>query len=212
MVYEFIVFDLDGTLSDPKAGILQSTNYALSGFGYPPIPADEVGAYIGPPLDFAFQQITGSVEDDHIQALITRYREAYARKGYAENTLYPGIASLLETLSAKPVKLAVCTSKRVDFAESILALHGIRQHFEFVDGGDVGIHKWQQLQALRDKRILSPKTVMIGDRNIDLIAAHRNDLASAGVLWGYGSRAELVNENPTHLFKAPAQLVELAPR
>ncbi|MCP3953361.1 MAG: HAD hydrolase-like protein [Desulfobacterales bacterium] len=94
----------------------------------------------------------------------------------------------------------------------MLELHGIRHHFEFVDGGDVGIHKWQQLQALRDKRSLSQKTIMIGDRDVDLIAAHRNGLASAGVLWGYGSRTELASENPKYLFEAPAQLVELAPR
>ncbi len=210
MDYEFLVFDLDGTLSDPKEGILHSTNYALSGFGYAPIPADKVDAYIGPPLDFAFKQITGSDDETHIRALIDRYRKAYARTGYAENTLYPGIASLLATLSKANVKLAVCTSKRIDFAESILDLHGIRHHFEFVDGGDVGISKQHQLQALLGNSALTERSVMIGDRDVDLIAAHRNGLASAGVLWGYGSRQELTRENPSHLFQEPGQLVELA--
>lgn len=207
---KFLVFDLDGTLSDPKDGILHSTNYALSGFGYAPIQADAVDAYIGPPLDFAFKQITGSKDDDHIWALINRYSEAYARKGYAENTLYPGIASLLETLSHKNVKLAVCTSKRLDFAESILEMHRIRHHFTFVDGGDVGIPKWRQLRELLSKQAIPESSIMIGDRDVDLIAAHRNALASAGVLWGYGSRAELLQEKPTHLFEEPGQLVELA--
>jgi phosphoglycolate phosphatase len=210
MLYDFLVFDLDGTLSDPKEGILHSTNDALSGFGYAPIPADAVDAYIGPPLDFAFRQITGSEDEDHIRALITRYRQAYARTGYAENTLYPGIASLLEILSQKNVKLVVCTSKRVDFAESILTLHRIRQHFSFVDGGDVGLPKWRQLQSLLENRVLSKKAVMIGDRDVDLLAARRNGLTSAGVLWGYGSRQELTRENPDYLFDKPGQLVELA--
>jgi len=210
MAYEYLVFDLDGTLSDPKVGILHSTNFALARFGYPPLRADAVDAYIGPPLDFAFRQITGSEDDASIQALIAGYREAYARVGYAENTLYPGIASVLETLSQADVKLAVCTSKRVDFAESILKLHRIRHHFTFVDGGDVGIPKYRQLHQLIKNGVLSENAVMVGDRDIDLVAARRNGLASAGVTWGYGSREELTREHPTHLFEEPGQLVELA--
>lgn len=210
MNYEFLVFDLDGTLSDPKEGILHSTNSALSEFGYAPIPAEAVDTYIGPPLDFAFRQITGAEDDDHIRALISRYRETYARTGYAENTLYSGIAALLETLSKRSVKLGVCTSKRVDFAESILSLHRIRRYFEFVDGGDVGISKEQQLQRLLAKRVLSENAVMIGDRDVDMVSARSNGLASAGVLWGYGSRQELMQENPTYLFEKPGQLIELA--
>jgi len=210
VAYDYLVFDLDGTISDRKEGIVHSTNYALAEYGYEPIDAAAVGAYIGPPLDFAFRQITGSDDDAHIQALIARYREQYARSGYSENTLYPGILPLLEKLSRRDVKLAVCTSKRVDFAKSILSLFGIRRYFEFVDGGDVGIPKWQQLQTLLENRRLPKKSVMIGDRNIDLIAAHRNGLASAGVLWGYGSEQELMKESPTHLFQEPGHLIELA--
>lgn len=210
MAYEYLVFDLDGTLSDPKEGILHATNYALAAHGYAPVLPDAVDAYIGPPLDFAFQQITGSGDEAHIGTLIAKYREAYARTGYAENTLYPGIDSLLETLSQAEVKLAVCTSKRVDFAESILKLHRIRHYFTFVDGGDVGIPKYRQLHKLIKIGVLSEKAVMIGDRDVDLVAAHRNGLASAGVLWGYGSRQELNRENPKHLFEEPGQLVELA--
>ena len=212
MAYDYLVFDLDGTISDPKEGIVRSTNYALAEYGYEPIDAAGVGIYIGPPLDFAFRQITGSDNDAHIQVLIARYREQYARAGYSENTLYPDMLPLFEALSKRDVKLAVCTSKRVDFAESILSMFGIRRYFEFVDGGDVGIAKWQQLQALLENHILPEKSVMIGDRNIDLIAARQNGLASAGVLWGYGSEHELVKENPTHLFQEPGQLIELAPR
>ena len=210
MTYEYLVFDLDGTISDPQEGVLRSMNYALETFGYASINADQVGVYIGPPLDFAFRQITGSDDNSRIQALISRYRERYAGKGYSENTLYPGMPSLLEALSGMDVKLAVCTSKRVDFAESILDMFGIRRYFEFVDGGDVGISKWRQLRALLESQSLTENSVMIGDRNVDLIAAHRNGLSSAGVLWGYGSRQELAAENPTYLFQKPGRLIELA--
>ena len=212
MAFEWLVFDLDGTLSDPKEGIVQSTNFALTACGYDPVPPDAVDEFIGPPLDYAFKQLTGSKDSDHLRVLIDKYREAYARKGYAQNQLYPEIPEVLEILSNKAVSMGVCTSKRVDFAESILKLHRIRHHFKFVDGGDVGIPKWRQLQTLLQKGHLSTQTVMIGDRNVDLTAAHRNGLDAAGVLWGYGSRAELEGEDPAYLFKDPLQLVELASR
>ncbi|CAD7847273.1 MAG: hypothetical protein [Olavius algarvensis Delta 4 endosymbiont] len=212
MPYELLIFNLDGTLSDPKKGIVQATNYALAAGGYPALSPDAVEVFIGPPLDDAFRQITGLEDADRLAALISKYREDYARRGYAANTLYPGIAAVLELLTRKGIRLAVCTSKRVDFAEAILQLHRIRDYFEFVDGGDVGIRKWQQLQALRESGVLPENSVMIGDRDVDLVAAHHNGLDSAGVLWGYGSRQELVAHNPTHLLEEPAQLVELVAR
>jgi len=209
MPYEVLIFDLDGTLSDPKEGIVLSTNYALAAYGYPALSPEAVEVFIGPPLDDAFRQITGLADADRLAALITKYREDYAHRGYAANTLYPGIAAALEMFTGQGIRLAVCTSKRVDFAEAILQLHGIRDYFEFVDGGDVGIRKWQQLQTLLESGILPENSVMIGDRDIDLVAAHHNGLDSAGVLWGYGSRRELLAQNPTHLLDEPAQLVEL---
>jgi phosphoglycolate phosphatase len=210
MTYAVLVFDLDGTLSDPKEGIVYATNYALTALGYDPVREDDVDKFIGPPLDDAFREITGLGNNDEISALIATYREAYAHRGYALNAMYPGIPDVLATLSECVARLAVCTSKRVDFAESILKLHGIRHYFEFVDGGDVGIQKWQQLQALLAKGTLTKNAIMIGDRYVDLTAAHRNGLASAGVLWGYGSLQELQRENPTHLLTRPQQLLELA--
>lgn len=209
MPYDMFIFDLDGTLSDPKEGIVHSTNYALAAYGYEALSPEAVEVFIGPPLDDAFRQITGLDDADRLAALITKYREDYARRGYAANSLYPGIASVLETLAREGIRLSVCTSKRVDFAEAILKLHRIWDYFDFVDGGDVGIRKWQQLQALLGSGILPENSVMIGDRDIDLVAAHQNGLDSAGVLWGYGSREELLAQNPTHLLDEPAQLVEL---
>lgn len=210
MSYELLIFDLDGTLSDPKEGIVHSTNYALAAYGYPALSPDAIEVFIGPPLDDAFRHITGLEDAERLAALITKYREDYALRGYAANTLYPGIAAVLERLKQNGVQMAVCTSKRVDFAEAILQLHRIRGYFAFVDGGDVGIRKWQQLQALLESGIVPENSVMIGDRDVDLVAARHNSLDSAGVLWGYGSRAELMAQNPTHLLNEPGQLVELA--
>ena len=99
---------------------------------------------------------------------------------------------------------------RQDFAERILEMFGLRAHFEFVSGGDIGTAKWQQIEALRSSGRVSGASVMIGDRAIDVEAAHRNGLQAGGVLWGYGSAAELAEAQPRYSFGTPDDLRELA--
>ncbi|UXI00257.1 HAD hydrolase-like protein [Photobacterium sp. TY1-4] len=210
MKHEWLIFDLDGTISDPKDGIVRSFNYALQAFDLPVRPDADIAAYIGPPLDQTFIQLVGSHELDLIQLLVAKYRERYAEIGYRENRLYPGIAQVLAQLAdAGQYRLGVCTSKRADFADKILEMFGLRERFEFVSGGDIGIEKWQQLAALRRDGVISQQAVMIGDRAVDITAGQRNGLQTAGVLWGYGSVAELSQVAPTYLFEQPAQLGQL---
>jgi phosphoglycolate phosphatase len=207
--HDLVLFDLDGTLSDPLPGIGRSINYALSTLGYAPLELSELAMYVGPPLDEAFKCLTGAASPGEINALVARYRERYADIGYSENVLYPGIAEALTSLSEAGVPLAICTSKRKDFAVRILEMFGVRSCFSFVDGGDIGVHKWQQIEGLLLQRCVSTSTVMVGDRALDMMAAHRNGLQAAGVLWGHGSRAELVSERPRYLFDSPPELLML---
>jgi phosphoglycolate phosphatase len=209
-MYDCIVFDLDGTLTDPAVGIAASLNYSLFHHNYPERTAAELSQYIGPPLDQAFIHLTGSSDQRHIHSLVAKYRERYSTIGYAENRLYDGIPPVLQSLAASGIKLGVCTSKRADFAEKILALFHLRQHFAFVHGGDIGITKDQQLASLLRDGLVSARSIMVGDRAVDLASAHQNGLASAGVLWGYGSTAELSAENPRHLFHSPSELLVLS--
>jgi phosphoglycolate phosphatase len=209
VTYDYLVFDLDGTLSDPKAGIVRSINHALASNGYRQLPEAELVRYIGPPLDQTFSRIIGVSDVIEIFSLVESYRERYAAVGYAENTIYDGIPHVLAKLVEEGAILGVCTSKRRDFAEMILDMFGIRALFRFVDGGDIGVHKWQQLEGLVQRGVVTRDSVMIGDRDVDLIAAHRNGLQSAGVLWGYGSPEELQNESPRHLLESPAGLYSL---
>ena len=208
--HDLVLFDLDGTLSDPMEGFVRSMNYALTHFGYEPVETKDLATYVGPPIDEAFRNITGKDAASEINALIAKYRERYNEVGYSENVLYRGVAEALDGLSAANIPMAVCTSKRQDFAEKVLALFGLRQHFRFVSGGDVGIHKWQQMESLRLEKKVSGSSIMVGDRAVDMIAAHRNGLKAAGVLWGYGSHAELTGEAPLHLFESPGELQRLA--
>jgi phosphoglycolate phosphatase len=209
--YEYLVFDLDGTISDPKDGIVRSLNYALLDHGFESRDEGELATYIGPPLDHTFRDLTQSQDSELILSLVARYRERYSDIGYAENVLYSGIPEVLERLaSVTSCTLGVCTSKRADFAERILELFNLREYFEFVDGGDVGIEKWQQLQGLKEAGSISQSSVMIGDRYVDLTAAHRNSLDSAAVLWGHGSLEELQEHEPAYIFSNPDELLVLA--
>lgn len=207
MRHDFILFDLDGTLSDPLQGIGRSLNYALAHFGYPERELDELKFCIGPPLKHSFQVLTGTDSDAHVRELIDKYRERYGDVGFAENTLYAGITEALAAIEAAGIPMGLCTSKRADFAERILELFGLRQHFRFVSGGDVDIHKWEQIAELVAQGVVTSASLMVGDRDVDISSAHRNGLSSAGVLWGFGSHAELSAGQPRYLFTQPDEMV-----
>jgi phosphoglycolate phosphatase len=204
-----VVFDLDGTLSNPLEGFARSINHALRLQGLPERAPHELARYIGPPLYESAVELTGSADPTAHNRLIADYRRRYGETGYAENTLYDGIPEALHALRDAGATLGVCTSKRADFAEAILHNFGLRDLFAFVSGGDIGVHKWQQLQALREAGAVDGDAVMVGDRDVDIASAHRNGLHACGVLWGFGSRAELQAESPRHLAEAPADLHRL---
>jgi phosphoglycolate phosphatase len=206
----FLIFDLDGTLSDPSVGIGRSLNHALQHYGHAPIPAKEVPQYIGPPLDHAFRSRVAGVSPEHVVELVAKYRERYAEVGFAENVLYPGIPEALYALDAAGNPLGLCTSKRADFAERILELFGLRDYFRVVSGGDVGMRKSDQLAGLLKQGVIENTATMIGDRSIDILAARENGLKAVAVLWGHGSRVELEGALPDAFVESPHELLALA--
>jgi phosphoglycolate phosphatase len=206
--HDLILFDLDGTISDPLEGIGRSINYALEHFGYEPLKHTELAQYVGPPLDETFKKITGNEAES--KPLVAKYRERYRDIGYRENKLYPGITEVLLELHKANVPIALCTAKRQDFAELILDMFGLTHYFQFINGGEIGLPKYQQIASLLSQGQVSKATLMIGDRAVDMIAAHKNGLEAGGVLWGYGSHAELLNEAPLYFFKSPSELIQIA--
>ena len=203
-----VVFDLDGTLSNPLEGIGRSINYALARYGYAERPLEALAGCIGPPLDETFPLLTGSNDSAHVRELVTSYRERYSDVGYAENAVYEGIPAMLDILRASGAVLGVCTSKLPIFAERILSHFGLRERFTFVSGGDIGVHKWQQLATLRAHRRVDDDAVMVGDRAIDIDAAHRNGLHACGVSWGFGSLDELKSAGPRYLCTKPSEIID----
>lgn len=210
MYRSHLIFDLDGTISDPSLGIWRCINHALSSFGYASISEEVVSHHIGPPIDQAFRELTESDSEAHILALVAKFRERYAEIGYSENSLYPGIEEALGKLVQAGAPMGVCTSKRVDFAEKILSMFGLRDHFEFVSGGDIGVSKASQLAALLRAERVTPSATMIGDRAIDVGAGKAHALRTVGVLWGHGSKRELTTAGADLILAEPSGLAGLA--
>lgn len=203
--HDLILLDLDGTISDPIRGIAKSINYALAALDFGEVAQSRVVSLIGMPIDETLAALSESESSSVVNQLVVKYRERFAAIGYSENSLYPGVHAALIDLHEKKVPLAICTSKRSDYAEKILQMFGLDSLFRFVNGGDVGITKQEQIAQMLVKGQITENTMMIGDRSVDLAAAHAGGLTSAGALWGYGSREELERENPSRLFESPEE-------
>lgn len=196
MQYNYILFDLDGTLTDPGLGITNSIQYALQKMGLSVPPRSELYAFIGPPLKEMFIQRFQLTEAQGEEALRC-YREYFSVQGLFENEVYPGIPELLRKLRDGGKMLIIATSKPEVFTNRILEHFGLDEYFHFVagsllDGGrvhkpEVITHALKQC-GLEDKK---EETVMIGDRKYDIEGAKLNSLTSIGVTYGYGTLAEL---------------------
>ena len=204
-----VIFDLDGTIADPLDGFARSINHALRSHGLRERAPAELTRYIGPPLIDSMRELSDGGTPDLHASLIAAYRQRYGEQGYAENTLYDGIPAALAALQAAGCALGICTSKRADFAENILAHHGLRDRFAFVSGGDIGVHKHQQLQALLAAGTIGSDALMVGDRAVDVESAHRNGLPACGVHWGFADPGELQAAGPRYLAGSPAELAAL---
>lgn len=203
---QYIVFDLDGTISDPGLGITRCMNYALSVHGHNKVDENVIRRFIGPPLELTFKELVPNKDETGILELVATYRERYAEKGFAENTIYPGIIAAIKVLKENGLKLGVCTSKREDFARRILSLFNIADYFDFVSGGDVGISKSSQLRDLLREKVIDHSSIMIGDRAIDITSAKENGLKAIGVLWGFGEYDELASAHPKAIIKSTSEL------
>jgi phosphoglycolate phosphatase len=204
-----LVFDLDGTLSDPGAGITQSINYALARHGLDPLDISEVIPHIGPPLADMFRLFTGSTDHRLIASCVAAYRQDYNDTGYRRNRVYEGIDHMLDTLSRCGCGMGICTTKPKNIAEKIVTMFGWHTYFLYISGGDGGLGKDERLTRLRHDGLIDRRAMLIGDRATDLIAARKARLSAAGVLWGFGSEHELRHAEPDHLLSEPGELIVL---
>jgi len=211
-----ILFDLDGTLTDPREGIVGCIRHALCELGRACPPDRELERFIGPPLQESFFGLL-SADSAKVAAAMRLYRERFAATGMFENVVYPEMETALAALKDRGAALYVATSKPAVFAERILEHFGLARYFEAIHGSELDGTRADKgeliAHVLGMHGMAAAEACMVGDRRHDMQGAAANGLRAVGVLWGYGSRDELLAAGATVLCERPAGLpVALAPR
>lgn len=211
--FENLLFDLDGTLTDPALGITSAAQYALGKMGIEVEDRTTLNWLIGPPLITSFEEGFG-MTGPQAQEALKHYRVYFSERGIFENQIYPGIAELLSDLKAAGRRVTVATSKPEEFTHRILRHFDIARHFDFVGGNTMDEGRPTKADVIAHVLRCCPgaapeNTLMIGDRRYDVEGARAFGLDCAGVLYGYGSREELEQAGAKYIVESVAALREL---
>ena len=204
-MYNTVLFDLDGTLTDPGEGITNSVAYALKKLGILIQDKTQLYSFIGPPLIDSFMKYY-NMNRKKGQLAVEYYREYFRDKGIFENKVYDDIPQLLSEIQNSGRKIALATSKPEEFAKRILNHFNLTQYFDFIGGATMDETRSKKADVIRHTLenlniIDKSKVVMVGDRHHDINGANQNGLDSIGVLYGYGNRTELENAGATYIAK-----------
>jgi phosphoglycolate phosphatase len=214
--YDLILFDLDGTLTDPKPGITRSVQFALARLGVTVADPDELVPFIGPPLAESFGRFY-DFDAAQCRLAIEHYRERFASVGLYENAVYPGIPELLERLITAGTTLAIASSNPTVYVERILAHFALDRHFATVTGSNLDYTRVAKEEVVDHVLSLHPginaaRTVMVGDREHDIFGARQHGLETIAAGYGYGSAAELTAAGPLAIAKTVTELATLLAR
>ncbi len=211
--YEYILFDLDGTLTDPGEGITNSVAYALKKYGIEVRDKRELYKFVGPPLIDSFERFYGFSKEKAKEA-VEFYREYYRVKGIFENGVYDGIEEMLKVLKNKGKRLVLATSKPEIFARQIMEHYGLAKYFYYMAGANMDETRTLKADVIKyafemgDVKDIS-RAVMVGDREHDVIGAKANGIDSIGVLFGYGNLEELQNAGATYIAETVEDILNL---
>lgn len=208
-----MLFDLDGTLTDPQEGIVNAISHALQTLNLPAQPRELLATFIGPPLRDSFAN-TLHMPPELIEPAIAAYRDYFAHRGIFENRLYDGIPELLQRLQAAGIPMAMATSKPTVYAEKIAAHFGIAQYFDYIAGANLDGTRERKADVIAHAlQVLAPppgtQIVMVGDREFDVLGAAEHGIPCIGLLWGYGSREELVAAGADVIVETMDELYEV---
>lgn len=207
-----ILFDLDGTLTDPFLGITKSVAYSLKSFGIEVNNLEYLKVFIGPPLDVSFQEYYHMTEEQSLNA-VEKYREYFSDKGLFENEVYEGMEIFLQELIDSGKKLYVCTSKPYIFAKRILEHFGLDSYFQGIYGSELdGTRKNKKdviAYCLEKEDLKYNECIMVGDRQHDIIGAHENNVPCVGVLYGYGNFKEFQDHHCDYVVNNIQELKEV---
>ncbi len=210
---DYLLFDLDGTLTDPKIGITTCVQYALKSFGIDEPDLDKLEPFIGPPLQDSFKKYYG-FDDVQAQEAIEKYRERFKDKGMFENEIYAGIPEMLKRLKMRGIHLGVASSKPTIYVEQILEHFQIKDYFEVIVGSELDGTRTDKAEVILEalRRFSSKGTVqkhrvlMIGDRSYDVDGAKRVSIESVGVTYGYGDMQELMEAHADYIVRSVEEL------
>jgi len=209
-----ILFDLDGTLIDSKAGITRSIQYALSKLDMEVPETSKLEWCIGPPIESSFSRLLNTVDKKLIANAVKNFRNRFKSKGIYENTVYKGIPEALDILKNTGMKIYLATSKPRIFARQIMDFQSLSKYFISIYGSELdGKHsdKGELIEyILRSENLASSETIMIGDRHHDIIGGKENGIYTALVTYGYGSDDELNKSKPDFIFNNPVEIAGLA--
>jgi phosphoglycolate phosphatase len=213
MIYpKVIFFDLDGTLTDSKQGIINSIRYTLDKMK---LHKNNINLelLIGPPLSESFEKYYG-LDNKTARYAVSVYREYYAVKGIFENRVYPGISELLKNLKENNKTLVCVTSKAAFYAEQILDHFNLSQYFLKTVGSNMDLTCTHKIELIKLALSHFPEYnnsdfIMIGDRADDIIGAKKNNIASIGILYGYGTSEEIKEEQPNYIVNSVEQLEKI---
>lgn len=212
-MYEYIFFDLDGTLIDPKEGITKSVQYALDKFNIRVNNLDELTVFIGPPLKDSFMEYYHMTKDEATLA-IKYYRERFKVYGICECTLYNNVINTLDTLKSLNKKLVIATSKPEEFTIEILKKLDIYKYFDFIAGATFNGARSKKSDiikyAIKSLNILDlSKVIMVGDRKFDILGAKTNNISSVGVTYGYALNNELQECKSDYIINDLLELINI---
>ena len=212
---KYALFDLDGTLSDPKVGITTCVQLALNYFGIQEDNLDKLEPFIGPPLKESFKKFYGLSEEQAVKAMEV-YRSRFSTIGLYENEMYPGIDRMLSRLREEGYRLSVASSKPTIFVERILEHFDIKQYFHYVVGSYLDGRRVEKDEVVEEAlRLLGvteetkSQAVMIGDRMFDVQGAKSHGITSIAVSYGYGPKEELLKANPDYIVDSVEELESL---
>ncbi len=210
---DWVIFDLDGTLTDAGPGIMNAAQVVLRQLGVDHPTSEELAAFVGPPVIDHLAECYG-VPESELARLVGVYRTYYSATGMYENSVYPGVTELLEALASSGRRLGVATSKVTETAVEVLDHFGLRSWFEVVGGATADGARRRKTDVLRHTLELagdpSPASVaMVGDRRHDIEAARAFGVMAIGALWGYGGRDELAAAGAHRLAASPSDVLGL---
>ncbi len=206
-----IFFDLDGTLIDSAVGITRCVSYSLERMGHPGLTEAELRTWIGPALRVSYSTLFASSTD--VESAVELYRERFETDGWREHTVYDGIGETVEALHAAGHRLAVVTAKNEPHARKIIETLPFGHRFEQIVGATLDgrlSHKPELIaEALSRLSLSTTDCIMIGDRHMDIEGARHHGMHGIGVLWGFGSAAELTAAGSSALVASPYDLPDL---